>query len=87
MRTKRLVAAAVAAGIAGMAFVAAASPASAWTRQDCERWDQTHETTHPDCIKYHTTTTVKGATTSTTVKTTTEVEAVEAVKAAPTFTG
>jgi hypothetical protein len=99
MRTKRLVAAAVAAGIAGMTFVAAASPASAWDKKMCDEWDKKHDTPHEDCVKYHTTTTkaattttkgestattVKGATTTTTVKDTTEVKA---VKATPAFTG
>jgi hypothetical protein len=103
MTMKRLMAGAAAATMVAVGFLASASPASAWTKQDCVKtWAAGKD--HPDCTKYKTTTTEKKTTTTakattTTAKpgvttTTTAVKGEVAkpkppavVKATPKFTG
>jgi hypothetical protein len=95
MMRKRLVAAAAAASLVTVGFLASAAPASAWTKRDCEiTWKLGKD--HPDCAKYKTTTTEKKTTTTEAKKSTTTttvmvkpevIKPPAAVKVTPKFTG
>jgi hypothetical protein len=97
MKMRRLVALGAAASLAAIAFVSSATPANAWTREDCVKtWTAGKD--HPDCEKYKTTTTTAPkttttlkATTSTAAPTTTVAVKPETkptpVKVKPKFTG
>jgi hypothetical protein len=96
MSRRRLAAAAAAASLAAVAFVSTASPASAWTKEDCKPYAEKGEYPY-DCVRFKpkpttttqaekTTTTAK-ATTTTTVAVKEEAKKPTPVKAQPKFTG